>query len=441
MRCVNHNLQHAERIVAMIRKFAKYVTQSVAGMIGISIYILADTFFISVCEGANGLAVLNLILPVYGLMYAIGAMIGIGSATRYSIRKAQGQNTDYFFTQSITWSVLCSLIFILVGIFLPGPFLALLGADAELITLGTSYLRIAMIGAPLFMCNYTFTAFARNDNAPAIAMTGSICGSLFNIVFDYILMFPLGMGMTGAALATAASPLITMLVCSMHFGGRKNHVAFRWKRLDLKHILSCCALGISAFVGEISSAVITIVFNMLILGIAGNVGVAAYGVIANLSSVAMSICNGLAQGVQPLISESHGRGDRMQVKKFLRWGILTSLVVEMVMVAAAWGWTDGWIVIFNSEQNTALLSYAHVGLRLYFLGFLFAGMNIMLVAYFSAVDRPRPAIVGSLMRGMIAIVVCAIVFASLFGLNGVWLSFLGSEVITFAVILVLGRKQ
>ena len=254
-------------------------------------------------------------------------------------------------------------------------------------------------------------------------------------------MVPLGMGMTGAALATAASPLITMLVCSMHFGGRKNHVAFRWKRLDLKHILSCCALGISAFVGEISSAVITIVFNMLILGIAGNVGVAAYGVIANLSIVAMSICNGLAQGVQPLISESHGRGDRMQVKKFLRWGILTSLVVEMVMVAAAWGWTDGWIVIFNSEQNTALLSYAHVGLRLYFLGFLFAGMNIMLVAYFSAVDRPRPAIVGSLMRGMIAIVVCAIVFASLFGLNGVWLSFLGAEVITFAVILVLGRKQ
>lgn len=425
----------------MIRKFAKYVTQSVAGMIGISIYILADTFFISVCEGANGLAVLNLILPVYGLMYAIGAMIGIGSATRYSIRKAQGQNTDYFFTQSITWSVLCSLIFILVGIFLPGPFLALLGADAELVALGTSYLRIAMIGAPLFMCNYTFTAFARNDNAPSIAMTGSICGSLFNILFDYILMFPLGMGMTGAALATAASPVITMLVCGAHFLGKKNHVAFRWKRPDLKHILSCCALGISAFVGEISSAVITIVFNMLILGIAGNVGVAAYGVIANLSIVAMSICNGLAQGVQPLISESHGRGDRMQVKKFLRWGILTSVVVEIVMVVAAWGWTDGWIAIFNSEHNTALLSYAHVGLRLYFLGFLFAGLNIMLVAYFSAVDRPRPAIVGSLMRGMIAIVVCAIVFASLLGLNGVWLSFLGSEVITFAVILVLGRKQ
>ena len=425
----------------MFQQFTKYMLQSVAGMIGISIYILADTFFISVCAGANGLAVLNLILPVYGLMYAIGAMIGIGSATRYSIRKAQGQNTDYFFTQSITWSVICSIPFILVGIFAPEPFLALLGADAKLIALGKTYLRIAMMGAPFFMCNYTFTAFARNDNATSTAMLGSISGSMFNILFDYILMFPLGMGMAGAALATAASPIITMLVCCTHFLGRKNTVAFHWKKPDFSHIVSCCPLGISAFVGEISSAVITIVFNMLILGIAGNVGVAAYGVIANLSIVAMSICNGLAQGAQPLISESHGRGDRQQVKTFLRWGIMAALVAEVIMIAAAWGWTDGWISIFNSENNAALLSYAHAGLRLYFLGFLFAGINIMLVAYFSAVDRPRPAIVGSITRGAIAIVICAIVFASLFGLNGVWLSFLGSEVITFVIILVLGQRK
>ena len=173
----------------MFQQFTKYMLQSVAGMIGISIYILADTFFISVCEGANGLAVLNLILPVYGLMYAIGAMIGIGSATRYSIRKAQGQNTDYFFTQSITWSVICSIPFILVGIFAPEPFLALLGADAKLIALGKTYLRIAMMGAPFFMCNYTFTAFARNDNATSTAMLGSISGSMFNILFDYIWLF------------------------------------------------------------------------------------------------------------------------------------------------------------------------------------------------------------------------------------------------------------
>ena len=103
----------------MRKQFFHYTIQSIAGMIGISVYILADTFFISVHSGADGLAVLNLILPVYGLVYAIGAMIGIGSATRYSIDKAQQKNTSFYFTQSICWTLLCSVPFILTGIFLP----------------------------------------------------------------------------------------------------------------------------------------------------------------------------------------------------------------------------------------------------------------------------------------------------------------------------------
>ena len=117
----------------MLKRFTRYVTQSVAGMIGISVYVLADTFFISVYSGADGLAVLNLILPVYGLIYAIGAMIGIGSATRYAISRAKGKNTEHYFVQSVTWSILAAVPFMLIGIFIPDKALALLGADAGLI--------------------------------------------------------------------------------------------------------------------------------------------------------------------------------------------------------------------------------------------------------------------------------------------------------------------
>ncbi|MCI7451353.1 MAG: MATE family efflux transporter [Blautia sp.] len=102
----------------------------------ISIYVLADTFFISVYSGADGLAVLNLILPVYGLIYAIGSMIGIGSATRYAINKAKGENTDHYFVQSVAWCILAAIPFMLIGIFIPDKALALLGADAGLIKLG-----------------------------------------------------------------------------------------------------------------------------------------------------------------------------------------------------------------------------------------------------------------------------------------------------------------
>lgn len=423
----------------MLKQFFKYISQSIAGMIGISVYILADTFFISVHSGADGLAVLNLILPVYGLVYAIGAMIGIGSATRYTINKARQENTDFYFTQSVFWCLICSIPFILTGVFAPEKFLEILGGDRQLISLGRGYLRIMLITTPLFMSNYTFTAFARNDHAISRAMAGAIAGSMFNIVFDYIFMFPMGLGLSGAALATAFSPAITMLICTTHYLGNKNHVGLKWKSPSLKHLISCCQLGISAFVGELSSAIITIIFNMLLLGIAGNIGVAAYGVIANLSLVAMSIFNGLAQGAQPLISKNYGKGNLKNVKNLLKWSLISCLILEIIIVFISWGFTDNLIGIFNSENNLELLKYAHTGLRIYFLGFLFAGINIMLVAYFSATDNALPAITGSLMRGIFAIVFCAVILSKILGINGVWGSFLGAEVLTFAAVMILSR--
>lgn len=423
----------------MLIQFFKYISQSIAGMIGISVYILADTFFISVHSGADGLAVLNLILPVYGLVYAIGAMIGIGSATRYTINKARQENTDFYFTQSVFWCLICSIPFILTGVFAPEKFLEILGGDRQLISLGRGYLRIMLITTPLFMSNYTFTAFARNDHATSRAMAGAIAGSMFNIVFDYIFMFPMGLGLSGAALATAFSPAITMLICTTHYLGSKNHVGFKWRSPSLKHLISCCQLGISAFVGELSSAIITIIFNMLLLGIAGNIGVAAYGVIANLSLVAMSIFNGLAQGAQPLISKNYGKGNLKNVKNLLKWSLISCLILEIIIVFISWGFTDNLIGIFNSENNLELLKYAHTGLRIYFLGFLFAGINIMLVAYFSATDNALPAITGSLMRGIFAIAFCAVILSKILGINGVWGSFLGAEVLTFATVMILSR--
>ena len=425
----------------MLKRFLEYVFQSVAGMIGMSVYILADTFFISFYSGADGLAVLNMILPVFGMMYAIGAMVGIGSATRYGISKAKGEDAEHYFTQSISWTLLFSIPFMLIGIFAPDKFLALLGADAGLIELGKTYLRIVLIFAPFFMCNYSVTAFARNDNATSTVMAGSLAGSAFNIVFDYIFIFPAGLGFSGAALATAFCPIVTMLTCATHYLSKKCNIGFKWKKLSVRHLISCCQLGVSAFVGEISSAVTTFIFNMLILGLTGSTGVAAYGVVANLSLVGMSIMNGMAQGAQPLISESFGKGASDEVKKLLGWALKSTAAVEIVLVALVWTFTDPFIAVFNSENNQLLLEYAHTGLRLYFLGFLFAGVNIMLVAYFSATANARPAIVGSLLRGAIAIGICAIVLSRILGMNGVWLSFLASEMITLVVVLILSRHR
>ena len=426
----------------MKRQFFRYVFQNVAGMIGVSVYILADTFFISVCSGANGITVLNLALPIYGLIFAIGSMIGVGSATRYAIRKAQGKkDIDFYFTQAVLWDCILSIPFMMLGIFAPEQVLHFMGADAAIMALGKSYVRIFMTATPLFMVNYVFTAFTRNDNAPTTAMVGSIAGSLFNIVFDYIFMFPMGFGLTGAALATVFSPVITSLVCCVHCLGKNSGIRFLWKLPSPRQLFSCCGLGVSAFVGEMSSAVTTTIFNFLILGIAGNVGVAAYGVVANLSLIAMAIFNGISQGVQPLTSKSYGHGNRDEVRTLLKLGIFVSLAVEAVIIAVVWNFTDTLVGIFNSEGNESLLYLAHDGLRLYFLGYLFAGVNILLVSYFAATARVKQAFVASVLRGALAIAICAVVMAKLWGIFGVWLSFLVSEILTFAVILMMSRNR
>lgn len=426
----------------MIKQFSKYVMQSVAGMVGISVYILADTFFISKHSGADGLTVLNLVLPIYGLIYAIGAMIGIGSATRYTLKKAQYEkNIDFYFIHSILWCVIISIPFIFLGIFFPKQVLEMMGADQHIAELGTGYLRIVLIDTPFFMMNYTFTAFARNDNATTTAMIGSLSGSIFNIIFDYIFMFPMGLGLTGAALATAICPIVTMTICCTHYFGKHNNVGFKWKFPSFQYLFSCCQLGISAFVGEIASAVTTIVFNMLILHIAGNIGIAAYGVIANISLVAMSVFNGISQGTQPLISYAYGSQKLKDVKMLLGLGLIVTFVVQMIIIAGTWIFTDSFIAVFNSEGSEILLYYAHSGMRFYFLGYLFAGINIMLASYFAAIDRTILAFVASILRGVLAITVCAVIMSRLWGMNGVWLSFLVSEILTFSVILIMNRSN
>lgn len=422
----------------MVRQFYKYVSRNVAGMVGISIYVIADTFFISLASGTDGIALLNLALPLYGLIFAIGSLIGIGSATRFAILNAQENGEkDFCFTQAILWQMLLSVPFVLLGIFAPEWWIYLMGGDSSLAQLGGVYVRIVMFGTPFFMMNYTFSGFARNDNAPTVAMLSALLASGFNILFDYIFMFPMGMGIAGAALATAMAPVVSIAVCCVHFFSERSTVKLVKVRMSLAKLIKGCKLGVSAFVGEISSAITATVFNFLLLSMAGNTGVAAYGIVANFSLVAMAIFNGIAQGMQPLLSDCYGRAKHRELTQLLRMGIVVAVIVELLMIMLAWLFTDNLVDIFNSENSNLLEKYAFDAIRLYFLGFIFSGANIIIISYFSSVGDAVKASVTSLLRGVFAVTVSAVVMSMLFGIIGIWLSFLTGELITFIVVVAL----
>lgn len=186
-----------------------------------------------------------------------------------------------------------------------------------------------------------------------------------------------------------------------------------------------------------SSGVTTTVFNLLLLGLAGNVAVAAYGVVANFALVATAIFNGVAQGAQPLVSECYGKGDRAGTRKLLLLGSGTALVLAAVLYSVVFGATDALVGIFNSENSVRMAQFAHMGMRLYFIGYFFAGFNIVAAGYLSATDRPAEASITSICRGMAAIVVCSLVLSRLFGMNGVWAAFPVSELLTALLTLFL----
>lgn len=423
------------------KQLRKYIAPNVFAMIGTSCYVFADTFFVAASEGVNGITALNLILPLYGIIYAIGSMLGIGSATRYSLQRSLGgKDADDYFSNSIFWTILVSLLFVVAGVFLPEAILRLMGADDTILSLGLPYIRIVLCFTPFFMLNYTFTAFVRNDGAPKVAMTATLVSGIFNIVFDYILMFPMQMGMVGAALATVISPIVSILICMTHYLSNRNTVRFVKKLPSLRKALSSCSLGIVAFVGEISGGITTMVFNFLLLGLLGNIGVAAYGVIANMAIIATALLNGVAQGLQPLASEVHGKGDRDAEHRIYKYSLKIGIGIAILLIVIVSVFTVQLVRIFNSENSVELAYYAEPGMRIYFLGFLIAAINIVKAGFFSATGKGKESSIISLSRGIVAIVVFAFLLSKLFGVFGVWLAFLVSELFTLILTEVLTRR-
>ena len=419
----------------------QYIAPNILAMVGMSCYILADTFFIATSQGTNGITALNLALPIYGLIFAIGSMIGTGSAIRYTLAKATGQQeAKKYFSNALIWDAIVSVIFIAAGLFFPGQVMRVMGADAVIETIGIPYIRIVLCFTPFFMMNYAFTAFVRNDNAPHIAMAATLLSSLFNIVFDYVFMFPLGMGMTGAALATAVSPIVSILICVVHYLSPKSSVSFHFMVPSVKMLISSCSLGVVAFVGEIASAVTTMVFNFVLLGLDGNTAVAAYGVIANTALVGTAIFNGVSQGLQPLASEAHARGEEHEKHQILVKSIVTGIALAIVLIAGVWFFASDITSAFNSEQSAQLAAYAIPGIRIYFIGFFAAGINIICAGFLSATDHAKESSIVAISRGIIAIIIFALVLPTFLGITGVWLAFPAAEAVTLLLAIFMTKR-
>lgn len=418
---------------SVLKQFSRFVSLNILGMIGFSCYVLADTYFISQAVGPNGLTALNFCLPVFSLMTGCGMMLGIGGATRYSLNKKTekdgGDNTALF--HSTVWGGAASFLFIIAAIFFVTPISRLLGADDTMLPLTEEYMRTVLWFGPLFIFNNILVAFVRNDDDPRLSMVSMLVSSFSNIVLDYVFMFIFGMGIFGAALATGFSPLISLLILLTHFKKKKNHLRITPVKIDFFESRQIAAYGFSAFIGELASAITLITFNLVILRIAGNIGVAAYGIVANIALVATAVFTGMSQGIQPLASEWFGMRDSAKIKRLLIISVISALSLAIIIYLTIFSTSSIIVPAFNNENNQTLSAYAERGIDIYFAGYIFAGLNIIAAAFLSAIAHPKAALFISILRSCVIIIPAVFILSSLLKLDGVYLSFVATEFIVF----------
>ena len=419
--------------MSCFKVFLKYSSLNVLGMLGLSFYILADTFFVSRALGADGLTALNLAIPVYSFINGSGLMLGSGGGTKYSILRSQKNKVkaNQAFTNAVVFTG------IIAGIFCSGPLVRMLGANESVFQMTKTYLQVILLFAPMFMANNLLLCFIRNDGNPQLAMTAMICGSLSNVILDYIFIFPLGMGLFGAAFATGLAPVISILILSPYLINKRNQFHLKKCRLSANLLLDIFSSGLPSLITEVSSGIVIIVFNMILLRIAGNIGVAAYGVIANLSLVVMAVYTGIAQGIQPVLSSNYGAGNHKNVTAILRYAVTAVIVISACVYLCIFFGAEPITGVFNSSHNKTLQDIAAAGLKIYFTASVFAGFNVVAAVYFTSTEYPRPAHIISILRGFVIIIPMAFLLSSLGGITGVWAAFPTTELLVSLIGMIL----
>ena len=408
----------------MVRTFFKYISLNMLGALGLSGYIMADTFFVANRLGSDGLAALNLAIPIFGLINGLGVLLGIGGATRYSICRYQGDEprANRTFTLSLLTGLGLGIILALLGGFCARPLALVLGGNADTLALCTVYLRTVLLFSPCFLLNHVMVCFVRNDGNPKLAMAAMLTGSLAN------------------TLATGIAPVIGLCLCSLHIlTGRSQFRLARPAQVP-RALADTAGLGSAAFLNEFTACMVLALYNALMLRAAGTLGVAAYGIVANLALMALALFTGLSQGAQPLISQSYGRGDRHTVRQLCRLALLVSCLVGLALALIAQFWAEPLAAFFNRDGDPELARLAVNGLRIYFWGFLFAGPNIIAASFLGAVEQPRASFFLSLFRGGVGIAILVLLLSWLLGVTGIWLAFPVTEALTLLLCLSASRK-
>lgn len=425
------------------RIFTKYAIPQMIGLLFNSVYIIVDGVFIGGRLGSTALAAAGVAVPIVEFLIATSMAVTSGAGVIISGCIA-ADDRDHAVRAFNTVIMLQGFISVLIAV-LGNAFIHLLadtlGATPEIHDITVTYLRYILSLSPFLLFSYLLGGLARNDGKPKLAMVALTAGSLSNILLDYIFMYPLDMGIGGAAFATAIGPIISVLILLPHFIMKRGILHFKRVRLSPADAGRFLRLGFPSFVMEFSIGMVTFFMNY---GIArygyGEDGLAAYLIIGYLMLIILTLFLGMAEGLQPAFSYLDAVGEKKKLYELLRFGAFVFLAVGIVSYVSVMFFSIHFYRIFTPGADSIALFAANRS-KMYFFGFMFAGINILMISFFQATAATGKSLLVSSLRGFIlpAIFVFSVPF--IFGTETLWGCHSAAETATLIVCIILFKKK
>lgn len=413
-----------------------------------SILNICDGMFVGHGVGSDALAAINIVAPMFLLTTGIGLMFGIGASVIASIRLAENnvKAARIIMTQAyVAGAVIFGTIIVLTLIF-TRPILYAAGCSAALEGLATDYLLWLLPGFFFFYLQCVGMMLVRLDGSPKYAMSVQIVAAILNIFLDWLLVFPLDMGIAGASIATSFSCVVGGCMVLAYFIWFSDKLKFYRLKMSVKSLMLSLRntgymmkLGFATFVTEFALGVMIVTGNYMFMSLLGEDGVAAYSVGCYLFPLIFSISNAVAQSAQPIVSFNYGAERPERVSQALRLSLATGAICGLMVSAFMWIGSGPMAAIFLATDSAAY-GYAVHGLPLLGLCAIFFSLNIVMIGYYQSVEKAVRSTVYTLLRGIIFLVPAFIVLPDLAGVDGLWLAIPAAEVLTLAAIALTSRR-
>ncbi len=422
--------------------FFRYLMPAIMANMVTSIYILADTIIIGKGIGADAMAALNIILPLFNIFFGTGLLFGVGGSVLMSIARGSGdeQLGRCYFTLSILLNAITCLFLTIILYIYMEPLVRFLGATEVTMPYIRNYAPYVILGLSAFSFSSLLQTFVRNDGAPKLAMIAVVSGGIFNVILDIIFVFPLNMGMAGASIASVLGSLCTIVILLFHFTSKTNGLKFSLEAFTFAQIGRIFKNGFTSFLIDITSGIVIFIFNIELLKCAGDTGVTMYGVICNSAIVVICLCNGINQAAQPILSTNYGGGLYERIDRVRGLGIKTALAICSIPTILGLVVPNLFTYIFLNP-NEEILAMSPTAIRIYFAGMLVMGINMFAVGYFQSTAKPALSLTLCLLRGCALSILFVKILAPLLGIVGIWASVPLGEMVTLFIAIYFMKKH